>query len=102
MRTSSPLAALALLFLTASTQGDEKTDPGRLTVERIFAAREFLWLSERDGWQHVYRAGLDGKPVTLVTPGAFDVTRVLAVDPNGDWLYFQASPESTRLDTCAG
>ena len=57
----------------------------------------FLWLSERDRWRHVYRAGMDGKPPTLVTPGNFDVIKILAVDHNEGLLYFQAAPdEPTR------
>lgn len=57
MRTSSVLAALAFLFLAIPSRGDEKTDPGRLTVERIFAAREFVgdlfsarWVKGIDGY----------------------------------------------------
>ncbi len=68
--------------------------------------KEFTWVSERDGWRHVYRVGRDGKVVRLVTPGAFDVTDLAAVDEPGGWLYFIASPDNatqrylyrTRLD----
>ncbi len=68
--------------------------------------KEFTWLSERDGWRHVYRVSRDGKTVQLVTPGAFDVIEVAAVDEPGGWLYYVASPENatqrylyrTRLD----
>ena len=57
MRTRSALAALAILFLTASTQADDKPDPGRLTVERIYTAHEFAgdhfsarWVEGIDGY----------------------------------------------------
>ena len=30
----------------------------------------------------------------LVTPGAFDVIQVIAVDPDEKWLYFTASPDN--------
>ncbi|PYP52687.1 MAG: S9 family peptidase [Gemmatimonadetes bacterium] len=56
--------------------------------------KEFTWLSERDGWRHVYRVSRDGKTVRLVTPGAFDVIEVAAVDEPGGWLYFVASPDN--------
>jgi dipeptidyl-peptidase-4 len=50
----------------------------------------FLWLSERDGWRHLYRVSRDGRDVRLVTPGAFDVLSVATVaEP---WAYIVASP----------
>jgi dipeptidyl-peptidase-4 len=56
--------------------------------------RSFLWQSERDGWNHLYRVSRDGRQVTLLTPGAFDVASVDAVDPDGGWLYYSASPDN--------
>jgi dipeptidyl-peptidase-4 len=54
----------------------------------------FIWVSERDGWRHVYRVSRDGARTTLITPGAFDVIDVAAVDAAGGWLYYSASPEN--------
>jgi dipeptidyl-peptidase-4 len=54
----------------------------------------FLWLSERDGWRHVYVVGRDGSRPLLITPGAFDVIDIAAVDPVGGWLYYRASPDN--------
>jgi len=56
--------------------------------------REFLWLSERDGWRHLYRAGRTGRELTLITAGDFDVIQVVAVDRGSDWVYFLASPDN--------
>ena len=56
--------------------------------------QSFTWTSERDGWNHVYLVSRDGRKVTLVTPGAFDVLDVLAVDAKAGWLYYIASPEN--------
>jgi dipeptidyl-peptidase-4 len=58
----------------------------------IHDAREFLWLSERDGWRHLYRAPRAGGEPTLVTPGDFDVISLVAVDRESDSVYFLASP----------
>jgi dipeptidyl-peptidase-4 len=41
--------------------------------------QEFLWFSEKDGWNHLYRVSKTGKEV-LLTPGAFDVMNLEAVD----------------------
>ncbi|MGH7613274.1 MAG: S9 family peptidase [Gemmatimonadales bacterium] len=54
----------------------------------------FLWLSERDGWRHVYTAGRDGSRPVLITPGSFDVIDIAAVDNAGGWLYYLASPDN--------
>ena len=72
----------------------------------LAGGRRFLWLSERDGWRHVYLVSRDGKTVQPVTPGAFDVIGIAAVDEPGGWLYYVASPDNatqhylfrTRLD----
>ena len=68
--------------------------------------KNFTWVSERDGWNHVYVVSRDGKSVRLVTRGPFDVQDVLGVDDKGGWLYYTASPDQpsqrylfrTRLD----
>jgi len=36
----------------------------------------------------------DGKRVTNVTPGNFDVVDIAAVDEPGQWLYYIASPDN--------
>ena len=36
--------------------------------------KEFLWLSEKDGWRHIYKIDLNGKE-TLITKDAFDVIK---------------------------
>ncbi len=65
--------------------------------------KAFLWLSDRDGWRHLYRISRDGKSVRLLTSGAFDLISpdaafgepyVHAVDSVGGWAYFSASPDN--------
>lgn len=56
--------------------------------------REFLWVSERSGWRHVYVAGADGQRFSPVTTGDSDVIEVEAVDDAGGWLYYGASPDN--------
>lgn len=55
--------------------------------------KAFLWVSERDGWRHIYRITLDGQE-TLLTKGNFDVTSVSGCDEKKGYLYFGASPEN--------
>ncbi|HET7600441.1 MAG TPA: S9 family peptidase [Gemmatimonadales bacterium] len=56
--------------------------------------KSFTWVSERDGWRHVYQVSRDGGSVRLLTPGSFDVDSVSAVDEKHGWLYYIASPEN--------
>ncbi|HRH42903.1 MAG TPA: S9 family peptidase [Pyrinomonadaceae bacterium] len=56
--------------------------------------KSFLWMSERDGWQHVYKVSRDGLNIKLITVGNFDVVSIQSVDEANGWLYFIASPEN--------
>ncbi|GAA4466704.1 S9 family peptidase [Nibrella saemangeumensis] len=56
--------------------------------------KSFLWLSEKDGWRHLYRISRDGKKETLLTPGAYDVARYLTLDEKANYVYLIASPDN--------
>ena len=60
----------------------------------INQGREFLVLSERDGWRHLYRVARDTGKTQLVTRGEFDVVSLDRVSPDEKWVYFIASPEN--------
>jgi len=51
----------------------------------------FIWCSEKDGWRHLYRVGMDGRE-TLLTPGDFDVMKIYCIDEGKKVVYFAASP----------
>lgn len=56
--------------------------------------KEFLLLSEKDGWKHLYRISKNGKTETLVTNGKYDVIDIKAVDEKNGLVYFLASPDN--------
>jgi dipeptidyl-peptidase-4 len=56
--------------------------------------KEFTWVSERDGWKHVYAVSPDRGSVRLITRGDFDVLEVKGVDDKAGWLYYVASPDN--------
>jgi dipeptidyl-peptidase 4 len=60
----------------------------------IDKGQELVWLSERDGWRHVYRIARSGDKVMQVTKGDFDVLRIVAIDEKEGILYFDASPDN--------
>ena len=63
-------------------------------VRWIDKGKAFLWISERDGWRHVYRVPRDGGNATLVTKFDADVSDVVGTDEDAGWLYFRASPSN--------
>ncbi len=59
----------------------------------------FIWMSERDGWKHLYLYDLDGNLIRRLTEGTFPVLRVIAVDEKAGWVYFTAHAEERLYDT---
>jgi dipeptidyl-peptidase 4 len=69
----------------------------------VDGGKSFTWISERDGWRHLYVVSRDGKKLRLVTKGAFDLHNpgsafgqpfVTGVDSAKGWIYYTASPEN--------
>ncbi|HZW32630.1 MAG TPA: DPP IV N-terminal domain-containing protein [Isosphaeraceae bacterium] len=65
--------------------------PGRI---HAYQGRSFLWLSERDGWKHIYQYGADGKLQAQLTSGPWEVRGVEHVDLKDGWIYFTATRDS--------
>ncbi|HVG40378.1 MAG TPA: S9 family peptidase [Chitinophagaceae bacterium] len=57
----------------------------------INGGKEFLWVSEKDGWRHIYRIDRNGNE-TLVTKGAYDMISFEGLDEKRGYVYFMASP----------
>ena len=60
----------------------------------VHGDKDFLWLSERDGWRHAYLVSRDGSSVKLITPGDYDAISIDGIDEKNGTLYFTASPEN--------
>ena len=56
--------------------------------------KAFVWVSEKDGWRHLYRISADGSKETLLTPGNMDVIKIARIDEAGGKIYFLASPDN--------
>lgn len=61
--------------------------------EWINGGKEFLWVSEKDGWRHIYRVDRNGKEM-LLTRGNYDMIDMKAIDEKNGFVYFTASPEN--------
>ena len=53
--------------------------------------KEFIWTSEKDGYNHIYLYGMDGKEKIALTAGDYDVTAFYGVDEKKKKVYFQAA-----------
>jgi dipeptidyl-peptidase-4 len=61
---------------------------------------EFYWVSDRDGFAHLYRYDYSGKLLNPVTTGKWEVTFVHHIDPKAKKVYFtstEASPLERHL-----
>jgi len=56
--------------------------------------KKFTWMSERDGWNHLYLVSRDGKNIGLITAGDYDVISIAGLDKDHKWVYFIASPDN--------
>lgn len=72
---------------------DFATERWAKQVTALPEGRGYLWLSERDGWRHVYLYDGAGRLVRQLTRGAFPVHEVMGVSPRGDAFYVTASAE---------
>lgn len=57
-------------------------------------ADQFIWQSERDGYNHLYLYNLNGNLIKQLTKGSWVVTDVNGFDPKGNKLFYTSTAES--------
>ncbi|RRB02242.1 S9 family peptidase [Larkinella rosea] len=57
-------------------------------------SQEFFWVSERDGWAHIYRYDYTGKLLNQVTKGNWEVVFVHNVDAKNKKIYYTSTEQS--------
>jgi len=84
---------------------EEISDDGWIDVFDFFAGidhyfffpddrQEFLWISDRDGFKHLYRYDYSGELINQVTSGNWQVTNVFAVNSEQGRIYYESTEES--------
>lgn len=51
----------------------------------------WLWVSDKDGWNHIYYHKVSTNRMTDITPGDFDVTDVYGLDETSGQVYYAAA-----------
>jgi len=62
----------------------------RTLLTPIGDGKRFVWMAERDGWNHLYLYDFDGFQLARLTRGEKPVEAVVAVDQESEWVYFLA------------
>jgi dipeptidyl-peptidase 4 len=60
----------------------------------VHSGQQFLWLSERDGFRHIYLYSVDGAQAKQLTQGPWEVTGITGVDEKAGRIYYSASETS--------
>ncbi len=55
---------------------------------------QFIWQSNRDGWNHLYLYDINGNVVKQLTKGNWEVLGVKDFDPSGQNLFYSSTEES--------
>ena len=84
---------------------EEQSDDGWIDVFNFFAgvdhmfyfpdnSKEFFWISDRDGWSHIYRYDYKGNVKNQVTRGNWEVSKVNAIDYANNRIYYTSTETS--------
>lgn len=74
-------------------------DTGKIYRYDVDDGKELIWMSERDGWAHLYLFdGMTGKLKSQITKGDWVVRSVDRVDEAKRQIYFEASGKNPGMD----
>ena len=59
-----------------------------------FFGNQFVYVSEKDGYSHIYLYDKNGAQQKKLTSGNYDVTSLLAVDPVSKTVFYEAAEDS--------
>ncbi len=57
--------------------------------------RNFIWISENDGWRHLYKKSFISDNEICLTKGEYDVASFYGIDEKKGYVYFNASPDNS-------
>ncbi|MTG96963.1 MULTISPECIES: S9 family peptidase [Myroides] len=87
---------LKLFFVNGGTLEKQlilnETDKAYVDVQTLSFQpnNDFIWLSERDGHNHLYHYNREGKLINQITKGDWEVTDYYGIDAKNKTLFFQS------------
>ena len=98
---------MKLYFYDVSSQEkrlimEEKSDDGWIDIFSLFSdaknyfffptdRNEFFRMSDKNGFNHIYRSDYDGNLVNQVTEGDWEVTQVLSINTETETIYYEST-----------
>ncbi|HWY98089.1 MAG TPA: S9 family peptidase [Bacteroidia bacterium] len=59
--------------------------------------KEFIWMDDNDGYDHLYRYSIDGKQLNAITVGKWDVIDIKGIDEKTGTIFYISS-ETSPID----
>jgi dipeptidyl-peptidase-4 len=87
---------IKLYFIDGNTQAKtlilNETDQAYVDIHDVnfFDDNQFIWTSERDGYNHLYHYDKNGKLINQVTNGSWEVTNYYGIDSKTKTLFYQS------------
>jgi dipeptidyl-peptidase-4 len=76
----------------------EETDKAYVDLHdnlTFLAKDDFIWTSERDGYNHIYLYSSEGKLIRQITSGEFEVTNFYGYNQKKDRIFYQSTEPSS-------
>ena len=75
-------------------ENDKYVEPEDDLVFLNNSNEQFIWISERDGYRHLYLYNTQGELIRQLTSGEWVVRNLLGVEPKNKYAYFTGTKES--------
>ncbi|MBK3518309.1 S9 family peptidase [Carboxylicivirga marina] len=93
------IAATAATRTVFSENAETYVDPNTSNLRLLNKQKQLLWLSERDGWQHIYRIDQStGQVINQVTKGDYVVRDIQHIDEKAQRIFFTAGGKEPGVD----
>lgn len=80
------------VILTEQDKAYIKVQSAQLTF--LSDRKRFINVSERDGFNHIYLYGMDGRILSQLTKGNWEVTGIYGLDEKNNRIYYQSAERS--------
>ncbi|MDD4922973.1 MAG: S9 family peptidase [Bacteroidales bacterium] len=92
---ANPKSAQSLLILT--DQSEKYVEPMYDAMQ--FSTKNFTYVSEKDGYRHLYLYGINGNLQNQLTSGKWDLTKFLGCDTIKNVFYYQSTEDGPTQRT---